>query len=106
MCLERAEFAKKESRFFVNLENDTGKSIRILVQEAEAFQDGQFYNCQVNYNSEDFSIYEEIPDGESRTVILTFPTIVPDSDILLKIPITAEYEALNSFDLLVEITRP
>lgn len=106
MCLERVEFAKKESRFFVNLENDTGKSIRILVQEAEAFQDGQFYNCQVNYNSEDFSIYEEIPDGESRTVILTFPTIVPDSDILLKIPITAEYEALNSFDLLVEITRP
>ena len=104
MCLERAEFAKKESRFFVTLENNTGKPIKIQIQETEAFQDGQFYNCLINYNSEDTSIYEEIPDGESQTVVLTFPAIVPNSDILLTVPVTAEYEALTPFDLLVEIS--
>lgn len=79
IIIDKVEFAEKETRIYVTIENNSGYEFNLYKYSAKIVQNSSQYEYESNYDADYAEIQTEILSGVTTSGVLTFPAISQDS---------------------------
>lgn len=78
ITIEKVEFAKKETRVYVSVENNSGYEFNLYKYSAKIVQNNSQYEYESNYDADYKELQTEILSGVTTSGVLTFPALSQD----------------------------
>lgn len=75
VTVEKVEFAEKETRVYVTIENNSGYEFNLYEHSSKIVQNGSQYEYESNYKADYKEIQSEVLSGVSTSGVLTFPAM-------------------------------
>ena len=96
--LSKVEYAKKETRVYVKVKNDSKYDVEVYSDLAVIIQDGKEIIPEINYAS-DYPNIQDVPAGETKKGIISYKPLDPEKDAKL---IVGVFSDVDSLDLLLK----
>lgn len=79
IIIDKVEFAEKETRIYVTIENNSGYEFNLYKYSAKIVQNSSQYEYESNYDADYAEIQTEVLSGVTTSGVLTFPALSQDS---------------------------